>query len=121
MEDIDLNKNHHNGSTNRTLWVTWRRIRGSRAPVLAHLEHFLAANIVLERARTAAHAPERTRNRDGDGVRGAGAVPGCAAHTGMPKEHRCSKVSSSTHHDPQGHAGPFAALPGAATPGDGYP
>ena len=119
MEDIDLNKNHHNGSSNRTLWVTWRRIRDSRAPVLAHLEHFRAANILLERARTAARAPEWTRSRDGD--RGAGAAPGCAAHTGMPKEHRCSKVRGSTRCDLQGHARPFAVLPGATVPGDGYP
>lgn len=50
-EDIDLNKNHWNGSSNRTLWVTWRRIRGSRAAALAHVEHFLAANTMLERGR----------------------------------------------------------------------
>jgi len=56
-EDIDLNKNHHSGSSNRTLWVAWRRIRGSRAPALAHLEHIVAANIMLGRARTAARVP----------------------------------------------------------------
>lgn len=56
-------------------------------------------------------------SRDGE----ADTVPGCAAHTGMPKEHHCSEVRGWTHHDLQGHTVLFAALLGATVPGHGYP
>lgn len=79
MEDTDLNKNQRNSGSNRTLWVTWRRIRDSRGPVLAHLEHFLAANIVLERARTAACASEWAKTWTGVQAlpHGVQHTPGC--------------------------------------------
>lgn len=56
--------------------------------MLAHSEHFLAGNITLERARTAAHAPEQGHGQ-GQGSRHCAQ---CAAHTGIPEEHHCSEV-----------------------------
>lgn len=64
--------------------------------MLAHLEHFLATDVVLERAKGAPHVPEQTRSMD------AGGVPGCTAHTGLSKEHHCNEVRGLTYHDPQG-------------------